>query len=207
MTKYYADAWRTGVYPTVTKDQIFLSARPHSRDLNVGDPIGKPNNWQWVWKWLATSPFKSSTNSDRHWHHLSRLMTTYMPSYLPEVPGRCNFPLAHQAAQQLLLLAWTKLNSHWALDLPLPYFAIAAVMCFSPSRLVDSLMLPTHLLTILITIWRRLHELFRLSLSFKFGLFPGFPPSFSVLCRSGDFFRIKSTYSLRYSSMCIIPMS
>ena len=49
MTKYYADAWRTGTYPTITKNQIFLSARPHSRDLIISsDPVGQPANSQWV---------------------------------------------------------------------------------------------------------------------------------------------------------------
>src|SRR5258708_2689218 len=49
MTKYYSDAWRTGTYPTITKNQIFLSARPHSRDQDIdSDSVGKPSNWQWV---------------------------------------------------------------------------------------------------------------------------------------------------------------
>ncbi|KAF9507255.1 glycoside hydrolase family 71 protein [Hydnum rufescens UP504] len=48
MTKYYADAWRSGVYPTISKNQIFLSARPHSKALTIKDPIGKPNSWQWT---------------------------------------------------------------------------------------------------------------------------------------------------------------
>lgn len=48
MTKYYATAWKTGSYPTITKDQIFLSSRPHSRDAVIDDPVGKPSNWQWV---------------------------------------------------------------------------------------------------------------------------------------------------------------
>src|SRR5260370_25980813 len=49
MTKYYSDAWRTGTYPTITKNQIFLSARPHSRDQVIdNDPVGQPSNWQWV---------------------------------------------------------------------------------------------------------------------------------------------------------------
>src|SRR5258706_1711694 len=49
MTKYYSDAWRTGTYPTIMKNQIFLSTRSHSRDQDIdSDSVGKPSNWQWV---------------------------------------------------------------------------------------------------------------------------------------------------------------
>ncbi|SRR5258707_4886414 len=49
LTNYYATAWKTGTYPTITTNQIFLFARPHSRDAVINnDPVGKPTNWQWV---------------------------------------------------------------------------------------------------------------------------------------------------------------
>jgi glucan endo-1,3-alpha-glucosidase len=48
MTSYYATAFKTGSYPTVTKDQIFLWARPHPKDANSGDSVGKPTTWETV---------------------------------------------------------------------------------------------------------------------------------------------------------------
>ncbi|KAF8307707.1 hypothetical protein DL93DRAFT_1994463 [Clavulina sp. PMI_390] len=49
MTKYYADAWRTGVYPTITKNKIYLSSRPHPKGASASsDSVGIPNNWQWT---------------------------------------------------------------------------------------------------------------------------------------------------------------
>ncbi|KAF9516438.1 glycoside hydrolase family 71 protein [Hydnum rufescens UP504] len=65
MTKYYADAWRTGVYPTITKNRIFLSSRPHSRDLTINDPIGKPSNWQWTDDYLYAVVFATGPGSLR----------------------------------------------------------------------------------------------------------------------------------------------
>lgn len=49
MTKYYADAWRTGVYPTITKNKIYISSRPHPKNAGASsDSVGIPTNWQWV---------------------------------------------------------------------------------------------------------------------------------------------------------------
>jgi glucan endo-1,3-alpha-glucosidase len=49
MTKYYADAWRTGVYPTITQNKIYISSRPHSKYATACcDSVGIPNNWRWV---------------------------------------------------------------------------------------------------------------------------------------------------------------
>ncbi|TFY66719.1 hypothetical protein EVG20_g4369 [Dentipellis fragilis] len=46
MTKYYAEAFKTGAYPPVTEDKLYMWSRPHSRDANAPDPVGKPSNFQ-----------------------------------------------------------------------------------------------------------------------------------------------------------------
>lgn len=48
MTKYYADGFRSGKLEPITKNQIFLSARPHSKDATPGDSIGKPTRGEFV---------------------------------------------------------------------------------------------------------------------------------------------------------------
>ncbi|KAF8337420.1 alpha-1,3-glucanase, partial [Cantharellus anzutake] len=49
MTNFYATGWKAGAFPTITKSQIFLSARPHSRDAVINNAaVPKPSNWQWT---------------------------------------------------------------------------------------------------------------------------------------------------------------
>ncbi|KZS88876.1 hypothetical protein SISNIDRAFT_432302 [Sistotremastrum niveocremeum HHB9708] len=48
ITSYYAKAFKTGVYPTISKDQVVLYARPHPRDANSPDPVARPTNYQLV---------------------------------------------------------------------------------------------------------------------------------------------------------------
>lgn len=46
MTQYFATAYKTGSYPAITKDQIFLWARPHTRNATSSDSVGKPTNYE-----------------------------------------------------------------------------------------------------------------------------------------------------------------
>ncbi|KAG9313201.1 glycoside hydrolase family 71 protein [Chiua virens] len=47
LTSYYATAFKTGVYPTITKDQILMWSRPHPALADApDDPVGRPNNYQ-----------------------------------------------------------------------------------------------------------------------------------------------------------------
>ncbi|CCM03533.1 uncharacterized protein FIBRA_05667 [Fibroporia radiculosa] len=47
MTNYYATAFRTGQYPAITEDQLYLWARPHPKDASAtSDPIGKPTSYE-----------------------------------------------------------------------------------------------------------------------------------------------------------------
>ncbi|QRV84039.1 alpha-1,3-glucanase [Ceratobasidium sp. AG-Ba] len=49
MTSYYATAFKTGQYPAITKDQVFLSARPHPAKADASnDPVGKPKDFELV---------------------------------------------------------------------------------------------------------------------------------------------------------------
>ncbi|KAI0044393.1 glycoside hydrolase family 71 protein [Auriscalpium vulgare] len=46
MTKYYAEAFKTGSFPAITEDKIYMWARTHPRDADAPDPVGKPSNFQ-----------------------------------------------------------------------------------------------------------------------------------------------------------------
>ena len=48
LNRYFAVAFKTGQYPAITKDQIFLWARPHPKDATSADRVPRPNNWQLV---------------------------------------------------------------------------------------------------------------------------------------------------------------
>lgn len=49
MTSYYATAFKTGSYPTITEDKVYLWSRSHPRDAQAPrDPIGRPNNADWT---------------------------------------------------------------------------------------------------------------------------------------------------------------
>ncbi|PPR05439.1 hypothetical protein CVT26_011317 [Gymnopilus dilepis] len=62
LSKYYISAFKTGLYPTITKDVIYFWARPHPAGATAsGDSLGKPTGWDWtedsMWAAVfATSP-------------------------------------------------------------------------------------------------------------------------------------------------------
>ncbi|KAJ7288334.1 glycoside hydrolase [Mycena rebaudengoi] len=61
LTRYYATAFKTGQFPAVEKDQIFMWSRPHSTNAQAADPVGPPKNFELttdaVWAVvLATAP-------------------------------------------------------------------------------------------------------------------------------------------------------
>ncbi|KAH6912693.1 glycoside hydrolase family 71 protein [Coprinopsis sp. MPI-PUGE-AT-0042] len=59
LTKYYAEAFKTGQYPTVEKDKIFMWSRPHSTQAESPDPVPRPDNFELmedaVWAVVITS--------------------------------------------------------------------------------------------------------------------------------------------------------
>lgn len=46
--QYYITAYKTGVYPTISRDRIFLWGRLYPQNATSPDPVPKPTNWQWV---------------------------------------------------------------------------------------------------------------------------------------------------------------
>ncbi|KAI5123869.1 hypothetical protein M0805_005686 [Coniferiporia weirii] len=46
LTSYFAQTYKTGVYPTVQQDKIYLWARPHPKNATAtSDSVGKPTNY------------------------------------------------------------------------------------------------------------------------------------------------------------------
>lgn len=49
LTKYYATAFKTGSYPTITADTIIMWSRPHPHDATASDDsVGQPTGWDWT---------------------------------------------------------------------------------------------------------------------------------------------------------------
>ncbi|KAJ7713164.1 glycoside hydrolase family 71 protein [Mycena metata] len=45
---YYAHAFKTGDYPAIGRDRIFLWSRLYPSNVNANDSLGRPANWQWT---------------------------------------------------------------------------------------------------------------------------------------------------------------
>jgi len=65
LTQYYATAFKTGEYPTIEKDQIFMWSRPHSTQATAPDPVPQPTNFQLfqdaIWAVVLTTAPSSVT--------------------------------------------------------------------------------------------------------------------------------------------------
>ena len=49
MGKVYAQAFKTGVFPTLVKDEVFIWSRPHPASATAAsDSLGKPTGWDTV---------------------------------------------------------------------------------------------------------------------------------------------------------------
>ncbi|KAI0644960.1 glycoside hydrolase family 71 protein [Trametes meyenii] len=47
LTRYFARAFKDGVYPPIERDKIYMWSRPHLKSAEaVNDPIGRPDRWQ-----------------------------------------------------------------------------------------------------------------------------------------------------------------
>lgn len=53
MTRYYANAFKSGAYPAITEDNVYIWSRPHSKDAWAPDYVGRPHNADWVCIYLA----------------------------------------------------------------------------------------------------------------------------------------------------------
>lgn len=46
---FYATAWKTGAYPAITQDKIWVMARPHPASASASsDPYGQPEYASWA---------------------------------------------------------------------------------------------------------------------------------------------------------------
>ena len=49
LNAFYAQAWKSGAYPTITQDKAWIMARPHPANASpYGDSIGAPSNRGWT---------------------------------------------------------------------------------------------------------------------------------------------------------------
>ncbi|KAF8895521.1 glycoside hydrolase family 71 protein [Infundibulicybe gibba] len=46
MTQYYSTAFKTGSFPKIEKDKIFMWSRPHPCKASAPDPVGQPSNFE-----------------------------------------------------------------------------------------------------------------------------------------------------------------
>jgi hypothetical protein len=58
MTAYYARAFKTGAYPTIQRDKVYVWARPHPRDASSSDHIPRPTNYELV-RMLTSHVFRT----------------------------------------------------------------------------------------------------------------------------------------------------
>lgn len=67
LTAYYASAFKTGTYPTIEKDQIYMWSRPHPAAAEAPDSVPQPTNYQlfqdYVWAVVLTTAPSSVTLS------------------------------------------------------------------------------------------------------------------------------------------------
>ncbi|KAI8970639.1 glycoside hydrolase family 71 protein [Trametes punicea] len=49
---HYIAAYKTGSYPPITKDRVFMWGRLYPANATAPDPVGKPANWQWAQDYL-----------------------------------------------------------------------------------------------------------------------------------------------------------
>ncbi|KAI0711667.1 glycoside hydrolase family 71 protein [Earliella scabrosa] len=52
LIKYYVAAYKTGTYPSITKDRVYLWARLYPANATAPDPVGRPANYQWTQDYL-----------------------------------------------------------------------------------------------------------------------------------------------------------
>ncbi|QRV98082.1 alpha-1,3-glucanase [Ceratobasidium sp. AG-Ba] len=94
MTSYYATAFKTGQYPAITKDQVFLSARPHPAKADASnDPVGKPKDFELtednLWAVVfATQPGKLTLSADPSKPQSFDIPAGVSKLQIPLIPGQ-----------------------------------------------------------------------------------------------------------------------
>lgn len=84
MTAYYARAFKAGALPPVDEDKLYMWARPHTRDADAPDGIGKPQNFELV----RPLPIHPLTRANC----CTRPRTFSGPSCSPRSPARSRSP-------------------------------------------------------------------------------------------------------------------
>ncbi|KAF8608383.1 glycoside hydrolase [Ceratobasidium sp. AG-I] len=94
MTSYYATAFKTGRYPTIEEDKIFLVARPHPAQATArNDPVGKPRDFELtedsLWAIVfATSPGSVTLSADPSKPQSFNVPAGVSKLQIPLVPGQ-----------------------------------------------------------------------------------------------------------------------
>lgn len=94
MTSYYATAFKTGQYPAIEKDQIFLTARPHPAKATASnDPVGKPRDFELtedkLWAVVfATAPGTVTLSADPAKPETFTVPAGVSKLQIPLVPGQ-----------------------------------------------------------------------------------------------------------------------
>ncbi|KAG8831269.1 hypothetical protein FRC17_003387 [Serendipita sp. 399] len=60
MTAYYAQAFKSGTYPPIRDEKVYIWSRPHPRDATAPDTLGRPNFWDWTEDYLWALVFAAS---------------------------------------------------------------------------------------------------------------------------------------------------
>ncbi|OJT10982.1 Glucan endo-1,3-alpha-glucosidase agn1 [Trametes pubescens] len=98
LMKYYIAAYKTGTYPAIAKDRVFLWGRLAPANATApADSVGKPTNWQWTqdYAWavaLLTAPANVTLSCG------STSQTTLVPAGLAKLKLKLNATCAVKAA-------------------------------------------------------------------------------------------------------------
>lgn len=61
LVQYYATGFKTGSYPPISRDRIFLWGRLYPAQADTPDRVGKPGNWQFVSACNSSKPLSNLT--------------------------------------------------------------------------------------------------------------------------------------------------
>ncbi|KAL0959133.1 hypothetical protein HGRIS_014424 [Hohenbuehelia grisea] len=89
--QYYITAFKTGAFPAVSADRIFLWARLYPAGADAPDSIGRPFNWQFV---SIPTPWRGIFNSHHPCSFCSRPRITFGPLSSSPHPPRSHSPAA-----------------------------------------------------------------------------------------------------------------
>lgn len=61
LIKVYATAFKTGTFPTLVQDQVFVWSRPHPASATASaDSLGKPTGWDWTTDYVWAVVFNTA---------------------------------------------------------------------------------------------------------------------------------------------------